>query len=171
MTAPPEAVDGMTLGRNAELLRSLWLLNHALEQVSCAMEAAVGVTSQQRTLIRCIGKFPSMTAGQLARLFHLDAATVSTLQRLEKKGLVQRRRDPRDRRRASLGLTALGREIDALPLGPVERAAERLLTECDPGDVARTRRVIETFAALVRAESSADIDATTPRMGPRRHHG
>jgi MarR family transcriptional regulator, organic hydroperoxide resistance regulator len=155
-----DIVEGMSLGGPAELLRSIWQVNHALEQASCAMDASMGVTSQQRMLIRCIGRYPSMTAGQVAKLFHVDAGTVSTaLQRLERKGMVSRRRDHRDRRRVTLGLTAKGRTVDGLPLGPVERAAERLVEMSSPEDVARVRALLETLANLIRvdAPSSAVI--------------
>jgi DNA-binding MarR family transcriptional regulator len=152
MTEPLRA-DDFTLGPTVEFMRTLWRLNHGLERLSRRMEAAWGVTAQQRLIIRCIGKFPGMTAGQLARQFHLDAGTVSTsLARLERKGLVQRRRAERDRRRLTLGLTAAGRSVDQVA-GTLEHAVAALLKTSSGDDVAATRRVLDTLTALLEAEA------------------
>lgn len=72
--APPgvEARSDMTAGAAGELMRGLWRLNDALEQVSRRMEATSGVTAQQRMMLRWIAKYPGMTASQLAAQFHLD---------------------------------------------------------------------------------------------------
>src|SRR5512147_2990729 len=95
------------LGPTLDFLEHLWRLNHALERLSGRMTKVLGVTAQQRLVIRCIGKFPHITAGQLARLLHLDPGTVSaTLRRLEAQGVLVRRRDRRDRRCVMLRLTS-----------------------------------------------------------------
>jgi MarR family transcriptional regulator, organic hydroperoxide resistance regulator len=152
MTQPHREED-FTLGPTVEFMRSLWRLNHAVEQLSRRMEAAWGVTAQQRLIIRCVGAYPGMTAGQLARQFHLDEGTVSaTLGRLERKGLLERRRAQRDRRRLTLGLTASGREVDRVA-GTVERAVDDLLQGASGDDVAATRRVLERLAELLEIEA------------------
>src|SRR5687768_1035422 len=125
----PRLSEDFTLGPTVEFMRSLWRLNHSIEQLSRKMETTWGVTAQQRLIIRCVGAYPGMTAGQLARQFHLDQGTVSaTLGRLERKGLLERRRAQRDRRRLTLGLTASGREVDRVA-GSVERAVDGLLQD------------------------------------------
>lgn len=152
MTDAPRE-DDFTLGPTVEFMRTLWRLNHGLERLSRRMEAAWGVTAQQRLIIRCIGKYPGMTAGQLARQFHLDAGTVSTsLARLERKGLVQRRRAERDRRRLTLGLTAAGRSVDQVA-GTLEHAVAALLKTSSGDDVSATRRILDTLTALLEAEA------------------
>lgn len=151
------------LGPALEFLRCLWRLNHALERLSGRMERRLGVTAQQRLVIRCVGKYPGLTAGQLARLLHVDPGTASaTLKRLEKKRLVMRRRDPRDQRRVVLGLTPKGRLIDRRPQGTVEQAAERLLAEIRPIDAKRAQKLLEHFAALLEM-----TDADGARIGRR----
>lgn len=133
-----ESSGAYPLGPALDFLQRLWQLNHALERVSGRMEQRIGVTAQQRLMLRCVGKYPGMTAGQLATLLHVDPGTVSaTLSRLENKGLLLRRRDPRDKRRVSLGLTAKGRALDHPAVGTVEGAVERLLASV-PEDQLRT---------------------------------
>jgi MarR family transcriptional regulator, organic hydroperoxide resistance regulator len=147
----PEA--DFTLGPTVEFIRSLRLLNHSLERLSRSMEAAWGVTAQQRLIIRYVGSYPGVTAGQLARQFHLDAGTVSAaLGRLERKGLLERRRAQRDRRRLTLGLTAAGREVDRVA-GTVEGVVDGLLQQASNDDIAATRRVLEKLAELLVVEA------------------
>lgn len=157
--------DDFTLGPTFEFLRSFWRLNHTLERLSRRMEAAWGVTAQQRLIIRCVGKYPGMTASQLARQLHLDAGTVSTtLGRLERKGLLERRRAARDRRRLTLGLTAGGRTVDAVA-GTLEGAVDVLLLTASSEDVACTRRLLERLTNLLEGEA-CDSDLVIARVQP-----
>jgi MarR family transcriptional regulator, organic hydroperoxide resistance regulator len=133
-----------------DFLQRLWRLNHALEKLSSRMDKELGVTAQQRFMLRCIGKYPGLTAGQLAALLHVDPGTVSAaLRRLEGKGLLQRRRNPRDRRRASLGLTAQGRALDAPAQHSVEHAVELLLASTSPKQLEAMISVVESLAELL----------------------
>ncbi len=136
-----------------EFLRGLGQLNHALEKVSSRMEKRLGVTAQQRLILRCIGTYPGMRAGQLAALLHVDPGTVSAaLNRLESKGLVERRRDPRDARRAAIGLTTKGKSLNVGTRGTVESAVEQLLLRADKRDVAATANVLSDLARALDAE-------------------
>jgi len=150
--------DEFTLGPTIDFMRCLWRLNHGLERLSRRMEATWGVTTQQRLSIRCVGKYPGMTASQLARQFHLDAGTVSTaLGRLVRKGLLQRRRAERDRRRLTLGLTASGRALDHVA-GTLEHAVAALLSAARNDDIVGTRRVLETLTVLLEAEAPSQVE-------------
>lgn len=152
-TGPSE----LSIGSAGEFMRTFWQLSHVLERVSRGMESSFGVTTQQRMIIRCVGKYPGMTASQLAAHFHLDAGTVSAaLGRLERKGLLQRRRGHRDRRRVTLGLTAAGRAIDKEVAGTVEHAVETLLGMLEAEDLARTRKVLRTLTELLERETVRD---------------
>ena len=72
-----------------EFLECLWRTSHALERRSRRMEKAIGVTAPQRLVLRFLGRFPGVTAGQLARALHVDPGTLSaSVRRLEARGLV-----------------------------------------------------------------------------------
>ena len=130
-----------------DFLQHLWELNHALERMSLQMERLLGVTAQQRLFVRCIGKYPRMTASQLAGVLHLDRGTVSvSLRRLTKKGLVVGQRDARDNRRVELALTAKGRALDRPNPGTVEHAVQRLLVKVGRSKVDAAKDVLRRLS-------------------------
>jgi MarR family transcriptional regulator, organic hydroperoxide resistance regulator len=142
-----------SLGKTTDFLRRLWELNHELERASRCTEALFGVTAQQRLMIRCIGKYPGMTLGQLAAQFHLDPGTVSiAVDRLEDKGLIERRRSSPDKRRVNVGLTPRGRKVDGEVIGITEAAVQKLLSSASPEEIDCTRRMLSSLTRLLHAE-------------------
>ncbi|MEO8605633.1 MAG: MarR family transcriptional regulator [bacterium] len=143
------------LGSALEFLQHLWRVNHALERLSSRMERHLGITAQQRLVIRCIGKHPGMTAGQLARLLHLDPGTISAaLRRLERRDLVVRCRAPLDKRRVALSLTATGRALTRPAAGTVEHAVERLLASARDADIDTTTALLGRLITFLTAEAA-----------------
>lgn len=142
------------LGPALEFLQRLWALNHALEMLSTQMTVRLGVTAQQRLVVRCLGKYPGLSAGQLASLLHLDPGTISAaLRRLEVKKLIARKRDPEDHRRAFLRLTKKGRVLDRGTPGTVENAVEHLLARVKPNEVRAAIHVLEQLTVRLRKEA------------------
>lgn len=122
-----------SLGPVLDFMRVVWAFDHALQRRSEHMEKTLGITAPQRLAIRVLGRFPGMQAGQLAKVLHLHPGTLSgILKRLERRGLISRRVDPRDRRRAVLGLTATGRSFIEDAEGTVESAVERCISSLPP---------------------------------------
>lgn len=155
MKTPPGLAE--PLEPALDFLQHLWSLNHALERMSLHMERTLGVTAQQRLFVRCIGKFPGITASQLAAVLHLDRGTVSVgLSRMSRKGLVSRRRDPGDRRRVSLALTAKGEVLNRPHPDTVEHGVEALLAKLGPTDSAKVKAALRALAAsLIRQVEQA----------------
>lgn len=127
MQSPKEGAWGApaipALGPVLEFLRVVWALDHALQKTSKRMSSTLGITAPQRLVIRILGRFPGTPAGLLAVIFHLHPSTLTgILKRLEQRGLITRRADPRDRRRAVFGLTAKGLALDVNAEGTVEAA-------------------------------------------------
>ncbi|MBL8721252.1 MAG: MarR family transcriptional regulator [Myxococcales bacterium] len=148
------APSRLALGPALDFLQRLWRLDHATERASARMERRLGITAQQRFVIRCVGAYPGMTAGQLATLLHVDRGTVSaTLGRLETKGLLERRRDPVDSRRVVLGLTAKGRALDVPAKGTVEEAVDRMLASTSKEAVLVVAEVLERLAIELDREA------------------
>ena len=138
------------LGPVLDFLRALWALDHALQSASKRMETKLGVTGPQRLVVRMIGRFPGISAGELAEFLHVHPSTLTgVLKRLEQRGLVKRRADPADARRALLELSAKGRRVDATRAGTVEAAARRALARLTPETVRQTRGVAEAITAEI----------------------
>lgn len=156
MTEPRDD-EAYPLGPALDFIRKISALNHALERVSSQMDRTIGVTAQQRLVLRCVGRYPGITAGQLASVLHLDPGTISaSLRRLEERRLVERRHDPRDRRRVVVGLTANGRELDQPTGGTVEAAVEKLLVASSEGDIAVTAGVLDRLTKILNESGSLD---------------
>lgn len=130
-----------------DFLQHLWELNHALERTSVQMERSLGVTAQQRLILRCLGKYPGMTATQLSSVLHLDRGTISvSLGRLMKKQLLAGRRNQVDQRRVQLTLTAKGRVLVRSNTGTVEHAVAKLLVKAGKAPVDRTKRLLRLLS-------------------------
>jgi DNA-binding MarR family transcriptional regulator len=148
------------LGEVLDFLRWLWAVDHGLERAGCRMETRLGVTGPQRLVIRLVGRFPGIRPGRLAAIMHLHPSTVSgLLARLERRGLVVRRPDPRDGRRVRLGLSARGRALDVPAEGTIEAAVAKVLTSFPPSRIAAAREVLGALAGALLADRSDD--ATT----------
>ncbi|WP_437282759.1 MarR family transcriptional regulator [Sorangium sp. So ce375] len=116
------------LGEVLDFMKLLWAVDHGLQSTSKRMEAKMGVTGPQRLVIRIVGRYPGISAGQLAEIMQLHPSTLTgVLKRLQERGIIERRVDPNDGRRALLGLTARGRELDSLRTGTVEAAVRQAL--------------------------------------------
>jgi DNA-binding MarR family transcriptional regulator len=90
---------------------------------------------------------------RLSELLFLHRSTMTgILQRLEARGLVTRREDPDDGRRARFELTPRGREVDGATAGTVEAAVRRALSKVPEADL----RVATEVVATVVAELSRD---------------
>jgi DNA-binding MarR family transcriptional regulator len=133
------------LGAVLDFMRMLWALDHALQSASKRMEANFGLTGPQRLVVRIVGRFPGIAAGRIAEILHVHPSTLTgILQRLERRGVLQRRPDPRDARRALFVLTAKGRRLDVVRTGTVEQAVRRVLSR----DAEKVASAQEVLAAL-----------------------
>ena len=119
---------GLPVGDAIDFLRLIWAVDHALQRRSKSMAAALAVTGPQRLVIRIIGRFPGIHAKQLADVLHLHPSSLTALmKRLERRGLIRRQADQRDRRRWLLGLTRRGQALNRDTPGTIEAAVQRTL--------------------------------------------
>jgi DNA-binding MarR family transcriptional regulator len=135
--------DEQVLDPALDFLRALWRVDHALNRKSKWMSAELGVTAEQRLILRCVGRVPGIAAGRLAALLFLDAGTVSvTIARLAQRRLLERKRDPDDHRRVTLRLTPGGQALVRTTAGTVEAAVVKVLDATTANDLGATRRVL-----------------------------
>ncbi len=151
--APKKEVPAEGLGEVLDFMKLLWAVNHGLEASSKQLEARTGVTGPQRLVIRLVGKYPGVTAGRLADILHLHPSTLTgVLRRLEQRGMLERKADPADARRALFSLTARGRELDNARGGTIEITLKKALRKLKPADLRAAQHVLETIASALEPE-------------------
>lgn len=148
-----------------EFMRVLWALDHAMQERSKAMATHLGVTSPQRLALRLIGDQPGITSGRIAELLHLDPSTLTgVLQRLETHGMLTRKKDKDDGRRARLQITAHGKTVLAQQVNTVESIVRSSLSAEKLKAVRKASGVIERVtAALHKAPMPAKKRARARR--------
>ena len=103
-----------------------------------------GLTPTQWAALARLGEEGAASQNHLGRLTAMDPATVQgVVQRLEKRGLVDREPDPDDRRRTRIKLSAAGAELVARHTGSGAAVSARTL---EPLTAAER----EAFLALLR---------------------
>src|ERR1041384_3036504 len=82
-----------------DFMRLLWSIEHGLQRMSKRMEGELGITGPQRLVLRVVGRFPNLSASELAHIVRLHPSTITgILKRLVARGLLERTADPADTR-------------------------------------------------------------------------
>ncbi|MEQ8495683.1 MAG: MarR family transcriptional regulator, partial [Gammaproteobacteria bacterium] len=116
MRAQPESAlrhaqtpESGTIDVYKEVLVALRQILRTTASQSKRLARDTGLTTAQFVSLQAIGNAGAMTAGELARALNLTQATVTAVvTRLEKRGLIARRRAEQDKRRVIISLTAAG---------------------------------------------------------------
>ena len=143
------------MSRALEVMRSVWAVEHAARHLSRTMEASLGVTGPQRLVIRVVGRFPGVSAGELASRLALDASTLTGhLQHLEELGMLARRSSADDGRRVEVYLTARGRRLDVRTPGTVEAAVEDAINGTKPQEIELVEKFLARLVTALGAQSA-----------------
>jgi DNA-binding MarR family transcriptional regulator len=131
-----------------QFMQLLWAVVHGLERTSKRTTGEIGVTGPQRLVLRLVGLFPGLSAGDLAAILHVHPSTLTgVLHRLVAQRLVARMGDRRDRRRAVLRLTSRGARANAVTNGTVEATVAEALEGLSLRDRSATMRVLARLAS------------------------
>jgi DNA-binding MarR family transcriptional regulator len=124
------------------------------------------LTPQQDAALQHLTRSGPLTIGEMARHFARSQSAVSEIvSGLEAKGLLERMRDQRDRRRTLVWLTEGAREVlarraEVLDPARVERAMTKL-------PLRQRTALVEGMRALVQAASDGAADPDHPNMPHR----
>ena len=130
-----------------DFMRLLWSIEHGLQKMSKRMESEMGITGPQRLVLRVVGRFPGLSAGELAHIVRLHPSTITgILQRLVARGLLERERDPGDSRRARLRLKPRAVVYTRTSAGTVEKAVTQALKHVGASNVRVAQRVLAEIA-------------------------
>ena len=134
--------------RQTGLAEALMGLSHLVAHVFAEISRGRDLTPQQaQVLCTLIGGPIGMT--ELGRLLHLEKSSLTGLvDRVERRGLVARTRDPRDRRASQVALTAQGARLAAQSHEDVTARLEALAGQLAP---AERKRLASAIAQLLDA--------------------
>jgi DNA-binding MarR family transcriptional regulator len=151
-----------------DFMRLLWTIEHRLQSTSKLMEGRLGITGPQRLVLRIVGRFPGISAGELARVVRLHPSTITgILQRLVRKGFLRRDRDPIDSRRVRLHIRKRARPLIRRSAGTVERAVASALEHVSPQRLRHAREVLSSIATALDSNRTATKRRSLSR--PKRH--
>jgi len=127
----------------------------------------LGLTRAQWLVIARVHRRPGLSQSEVADLLEIEKATAGRLiDRMERKGWIERRAEPRDRRVNRLHLTRRGEQLHAEIWPLAEATVDHAL-----GDLtAAERRLLTTLMARVKARlvELADDDPSIERPRARR---
>lgn len=138
-TAVPELADRLT-----------FLLKHVqlrLAELASAALGPMGISSRELAVLRVIAAQPPMSQLDVANRMGVDRTTmVALFDELERKGMVERRSDPADRRRNLVALTTAGRKTTQRGIAAADRAERSLLEPLTTGEAAAFRKSLRQLA-------------------------
>ena len=97
---------------DAQLCFALYATSRAVTQAYGPLLAPLGVTYPQYLVLLVLWQNDHLSVGEIGARLFLDSGTLTPLlKRLEARGLVARRRDPKDERAVRVSLTPAGRRL------------------------------------------------------------
>ena len=110
------------------------------------------LTSVQMVALVAIVDSPGIDATRLSEIIDFDRATIGgVVDRLERKGLIQRVVNPEDKRSKVMRATPAGKALLNVSLPRVQRVQERILAPLSPEDR-------ETFLRLIKTVMGRETD-------------
>jgi DNA-binding MarR family transcriptional regulator len=102
-----------------------------------------GLTALQYTALTVLARRPDLTSAQLARNSFVTAQTMADMvTTLHERGLIERHRDPADRRRLVLALTPQGRRLLGRYRGKVAALEAEMLSGLSTRQAADLRKIL-----------------------------
>ena len=133
-------------------------LLYLMKQVELAVRAELdnlatpqGLTALQYTALTVLERHPDLTGAHLARhSFVTGQSTADMVTALVNRGLIERHRDPADRRRLVLALTGDGRRLLRRMRPQVAALQDRMLAPLSPEQAAELRHLLELCRSALR---------------------
>jgi DNA-binding MarR family transcriptional regulator len=133
-------------------LRSFRLIVRSIKQHFQHVQEATGLSGSQLWCLSAVQASPGMRVTQLARALGIQQATCSNLiETLERRGLIERRRDPTDQRAVTLFLTAEGARVAHAAPEPVSGILPDALSRLDPQALGELNLLLDRIIVLMRS--------------------
>ena len=137
----------MTVAVQDRLMTAIRRINHGYGRYSKRLEERAGVTAPHRPCLEVLADHVAVPAGRLSDEISLDPSTVTgILDRLDLRGLIERRHDTEDRRVWLISITPAGRRtVEKAPPTMGRRLAAVMRRRSKSGND-RTIRALERIA-------------------------
>jgi DNA-binding MarR family transcriptional regulator len=142
------------MGIEDQVIVALRRITRAIDLHSRTLVEKHGLTVPQLAALQAVGKLRGTTISGVAEAIHLSAATVTgILNRLERRGLVKRCRDGRDRRNVVVELTDGGAELLSAAPSLLQDRFRRGLGSLRLWEQTQLLASLQRIAAMMDAES------------------
>jgi MarR family transcriptional regulator, organic hydroperoxide resistance regulator len=150
-----------------QTLRSFRAIMRSLKQQFQQVQDSTGVSGSQLWCVSALRAAPGLRVTQLAHELGIRQATASNLvEALERKGLIERRRDPADQRAVALFLTAKGTRLARSAPQPVAGILPQALEKLDPHTLSQLNELLLQVVHKMEGGRDATAPATSPRAAP-----
>jgi DNA-binding MarR family transcriptional regulator len=152
------ADDDTTVAAKEDVLIAIRKIIRATDLHSRQLTKSVGLTAPQLLVLRAIRDLGAVAISRLSSEVSLSQATVTTiLDRLEKRGLVDRRRSEQDKRVVHALLTDAGRAVVESAPTPLQEAFSVRFEQLEAWEQSLILSALQRVAAMMDAD---DIDAS-----------
>jgi DNA-binding MarR family transcriptional regulator len=109
------------------------------------------LSSLQYTILNVLADNDDLSSSRLSRRFYVTPQAMGeVIQSLERKGLIERREDPANRKALLLSLTRLGRSVYAEGATIVERLERAIFAELSASERTTLRSILSNALAQLR---------------------
>jgi DNA-binding MarR family transcriptional regulator len=153
-TPPPGPTDpDSSSSPDERVLRALRRIGRAIDQGSRQLSGSHQLTSPQLLCLRLLQGDQVWTPSRLARAVSASQPTVTgILDRLARRGLVDRVRDEDDRRRVLLRITPAGRALVEAAPSPLQQRFAQGFARLDGDDQRAIADVLERVVQMMESE-------------------
>jgi len=146
-------LDRQPIDLSAILPYRLALLSRAVQDLLVSALDACGLTVAQWRVYLCLAQKGPSTLNEVVAFTRLPQSSLSrTIARMDERGMVRSARNPEDRRRSVIEITAEGRRQLDEAIAAVNRTCEEALA-LNPEERARFQATVEDLLARVSGRS------------------
>lgn len=148
--------------KNAEMLLELYDVARLMRTRFDRWARAYGMTRAQGMILSRLARNPGMTQNEMAAVCEVEPITVGRLvDRLEARGLLERRLDPADRRIRRLHLLPVAEPI----LKEIGRYKDELFRDVTAGLDEETLEIVTNALLHMKGQLTAEPQARVPAAG------
>ena len=158
-----------------EIVGAIRRLVKAVYLDTSKMSRQYGLTGSQSGVLRCLIQDGPLSSAELSRQLHVTPSNITgIIDRLEKKGLVERIRKEGDRRIALIELTEKGEALSRQLPDPIEIKLISELVDLEPAQVQQLGNAMNQMLNLIDAKHLADtpleLNPQTDKVATKNNH-